>query len=105
MCQMSLTLVQALGAVLLLPPVLSPHLLLWLTGVVVPLLSLTLICNPIDLQVAKMAQSKRAESLSQQVGSYLRFVRKLFYFFHVQQTYYTAVGSVFSWNILKYVSS
>ena len=69
MCQMSLTLVQAAGAILLLPPVLSPHLLLWLTGVVVPLLSLTLICNPIDLQVAKMAQGKKTEALSKQVGN------------------------------------
>ncbi|ELT96471.1 hypothetical protein CAPTEDRAFT_150937 [Capitella teleta] len=59
MSQLGLALLQFLGAVLLLPPVLPPRLLLWLSGVIVPLLCLCLLCNPIDLQVAKMAQAKK----------------------------------------------
>jgi Tfp pilus assembly protein PilN len=59
MSQMGLALLQMLSAVLLLPPVLSHRLLLWLSVGVIPLLCLCLLFNPIDLQIAKMAQGKK----------------------------------------------
>jgi len=54
---------------LLLPPVLSPQLVLWLSCLIVPLLSFTLMGNPLNQHVAQTAQGKNQMSFIKQVTS------------------------------------
>ena len=67
--QSSVTLLLLLNYVLLLPPILSSQLVLWLSCFVVPLLSFTLMGNPLNRQVAQMAQGKNQTSFVKQVTS------------------------------------
>jgi len=66
-CQSTLTLLQLLTSILLLPPVLSSQLVLWLSCLVVPLLSFTLMGNPLNRHVAQTAQAKNQTSFVKQV--------------------------------------
>lgn len=66
MCQVSLSIIQLLNSVILLPPSLPPNLLLWLSAVVVPLFSLTLMGNPINTQIIQMAQDKNRTQFTKQ---------------------------------------
>ncbi|KAK2192271.1 hypothetical protein NP493_35g02031 [Ridgeia piscesae] len=73
-CQLTLTTVQLVGC--LLPPCLAPDHLLWLTLVVIPLLSLTMMGNPQDPRMGQLAQGKNLNhitsmSLLQFVGHHL----------------------------------
>ena len=68
-CQSSLTLLQLINSMLLLPPVLSPQLVLWLSCLIVPLLSFTLMGNPLNQHVAQTAQGKNQMSFIKQVTS------------------------------------
>jgi hypothetical protein len=65
-CQASLTLLQLLNTVFLLPPALSPQLILWLSALIVPLLSFTLMGNPLNRQIAQMAQGKNQATFVKQ---------------------------------------
>ncbi len=64
MSQLNLVLVQFLAGLLLLPPTISPHLLLWLLGIVNPLISATMMANTLDLQIIKMAQGKNSKHVT-----------------------------------------
>jgi len=66
-CQSSLTLLQLLTSILLLPPILSPQLVLWLSCLVVPLLSFTLMGNPLNRHVVQTAQGKNQTTFVKQV--------------------------------------
>ena len=66
-CQSSLTLLQLVNSMLLLPPVLSSQLVLWLSLLITPLLSFTLMGNPLNRQTAQMAQGKNQTSFVKQV--------------------------------------
>jgi len=65
-CQLTLTTVQLVGC--LLPPCLAPDHLLWLTLVVIPLLSLTMMGNPQDPRMGQLAQGKNLNHISSMVG-------------------------------------
>lgn len=65
-CQLILTAVQLMGC--MLPPSLAPDHLLWLTLVVVPLLSLSMMGNPQDLRMGQLAQGKNLNHVSIMVG-------------------------------------
>jgi len=66
-CQSSVSLLLLLDCVMLLPPILSSQLVLWLSCLIVPLLSFTLIGNPLNRQVAQVAQGKNHTSFVKQV--------------------------------------
>jgi len=68
-CQSAVTLLLLLNCVLLLPPILSSQLVLWLSCLIVPLLSFTLIGNPLNRQVAQVAHGKNRTSFVKQVNS------------------------------------
>ena len=73
-CQSSLTLLQLLNTILLLPPVVSAQLVLWLSCLIVPLLSFTLMGNPLNRHVTQMAQAKNQTSFVKQVTDRLSAV-------------------------------
>lgn len=66
-CHLSLTLVQVLATLILLPPPLSGHQLLWLIFIVVPLLSLSLMGNPVDPRNMTLATAKNCDHINKQM--------------------------------------
>jgi len=66
-CQSSLALLQLLNSLLLLPPIVSTQLVLWLSCFIVPLLSFTLMGNPLNRHVAQTAHGKNQTSFVKQV--------------------------------------
>jgi hypothetical protein len=67
-CQASISLLQLFHSMLLLPPAISPQLVLWLSVVIVPLLSFTLIGNPFNRLITQMAQGKNTGRIVKQVS-------------------------------------
>lgn len=76
MCQLSLVLFQLLNSVFLLPPALPPNVILWLAVVTVPLLSITLMGNPLNRKILQMAQGKNRSHFAKQT-----LLEELIYFF------------------------
>ncbi|XP_048256879.1 transmembrane protein 94-like [Haliotis rufescens] len=69
---LSLTLTQVLASILLLPPTLDTRHLLWLLLVVIPLLSLTLMGNPVDPRIMTMATRKNKDHVNgEMLGQYI----------------------------------
>ena len=67
-CQVGLSLLQFFNSLCLLPPALSPQLVLWLSVFIVPLLSFTLMGNPFNRIIAQMAQGKNNARIVKQVN-------------------------------------
>ncbi|XP_052262626.1 transmembrane protein 94-like isoform X3 [Dreissena polymorpha] len=57
-CSLSLTVAQLLASLLQLPTLFPPQHMLWLILIVLPLLSLTMMGNPVDARVMSIATSK-----------------------------------------------
>src|SRR6218665_1867964 len=72
-CQVSLGLFQLLNSVFLLPPALPANVVLWLAVIVIPLLSLTLMGNPLDRKMSQMAQGKNRTHFAKQVNKSVDF--------------------------------
>ncbi|XP_078691298.1 transmembrane protein 94-like isoform X2 [Branchiostoma floridae x Branchiostoma belcheri] len=70
-CQLSISLVQVLSAVVLLPPPLSGGHVLWLSCLVVPVLSASLVAKEVDKTVMTLAPGKNQNHLP--VESLLQF--------------------------------
>jgi hypothetical protein len=66
-CQTSLSLLLLINSIFLLPPALSPQLVLWLSAFIVPLLSFTLMGNPFNRLITQMAQGKNNARIVKQV--------------------------------------
>jgi len=66
-CQSSVTLLQLLNSVLLLPAILSPQLVLWLSCLIIPLLCFSLMGSPLNRQLAKTSHGKNQTSFVKQV--------------------------------------
>ncbi len=67
MFQMTLVVIQLLDSILLLPPILATHHVIWLFAVALPLLSITLVGNPFDPNIMEMALGKNKDHLTQNV--------------------------------------
>ena len=68
MFELTLVLIQLLSSLALLPPVLATHHVLWLVTVALPALSITLIGNPCDPAIMKMALGKNMTHPKKQVA-------------------------------------
>lgn len=66
-CSLGLTLGQLFASVIFLPPLLSSGSVLWLVIIVFPLLSLSLMGTPLDIQVMNLATGKNL-NLSREVS-------------------------------------
>lgn len=65
--QLFVLLLQLLNSVLLMPPILASHHVLWLVTVAVPLLSVTLMGVPLHHHILKVALGKNKQHLKKQV--------------------------------------
>ncbi|XP_077979837.1 transmembrane protein 94-like [Glandiceps talaboti] len=71
-CQIALSCIQLVACFLLLPPPLTGSHILWLSGVVVPLLSISFFGTPMNKKIMKMAPGKNSNHLDPQVvGQYI----------------------------------
>lgn len=61
---LSVTLVQVLASLLLLPPVLAPQQLLWLLIFVIPLISLSMMGNAVDFRIMNNATVKYPKNIT-----------------------------------------
>jgi len=77
-CQVGLSLLQLINCLCLLPPALSPQLVLWLSVFIVPLLSFTLMGNPFNRIIAQMAQGKNTARIVKQVNVAFRWSARSF---------------------------
>ena len=68
LCHISVTLLQLLASIFVLPPVVSSHHILWLLCVTIPLLSLTLMGNPLDTKLMTIALSKNNNFVTKKVS-------------------------------------
>ncbi|XP_029633294.1 transmembrane protein 94 isoform X2 [Octopus sinensis] len=66
-CHLSLSLVQVMATLFLLPPPISGHQILWLIFIVVPLLSLGLMGNPVDPRNMTLATAKNCDHINKQM--------------------------------------
>lgn len=64
---LSVTLVQVLASLLLLPPVLAPQQLLWLLIFVIPLISLSMMGNAVDFRIMNNATVKYPKNITIEV--------------------------------------
>lgn len=64
---LSVTLVQVLASLLLLPPVLAPQQLLWLLVFVIPLISLSMMGNAVDFRIMNNATVKYPKNITKEV--------------------------------------
>lgn len=64
---LSVTLVQVLASILLLPPVLAPQQLLWLLIFVIPLISLSMMGNAVDFRIMNNATVKYPKNITIEV--------------------------------------
>ena len=65
--QLMVVLLQVFGCLLQLPPILATHHLLWLCTAAIPLLSLTMVANPLDTSIMSYALGKNKNHLVKQV--------------------------------------
>lgn len=64
---LSVTFVQVLASLLLLPPVLAPQQLLWLLIFVIPLISLSMMGNAVDFRIMNNATVKYPKNITKEV--------------------------------------
>ncbi|PNF21037.1 hypothetical protein B7P43_G08399 [Cryptotermes secundus] len=70
-CGVTVSAVQVLGILLMLPPLLKTGSVLWLVCLVVPLLSLSLVTNPTDPQVMQRATGKNQCVVDAQISVFV----------------------------------
>ncbi|KAJ8664808.1 hypothetical protein QAD02_006470 [Eretmocerus hayati] len=70
-CGVTLSLCQALSALLLLPPIFSVTHVLWLSVLIVPLIAMSLVATPTDPSIMQRATGKNHCSLSAQVAVFV----------------------------------
>ncbi|XP_016662636.1 transmembrane protein 94 isoform X2 [Acyrthosiphon pisum] len=70
-CMVSLSFLQLLAIVLVLPPILSVGQILWLTCIVVPLLSVSLVGGPTDPEVMQKPTGKNQCSITSELSYYV----------------------------------
>lgn len=66
-CMVTLSLVQAISAFLLLPPLFNVGQVLWLTCLIVPLIAVSLVGSPSDSMIMQQATGKNQSGISAQV--------------------------------------
>ena len=64
----SITLMQMLASLVLLPPVLASQHLLWLVLIVIPSLSVTLMASPVDPRIMSLATGKNLNHIMTDVS-------------------------------------
>ncbi|XP_062605012.1 transmembrane protein 94-like isoform X2 [Saccostrea cucullata] len=64
---LSVTLIQVLASLLLLPPVLAPQHLLWLLIFIIPLLSLSMMGNAVDFRIMNNATVKYPKTITKEM--------------------------------------
>lgn len=67
MFQLTLCLLQLLDTVLLLPPILNTHHVIWLNLVTLPLMTVSMMNSPRDNSIMKKALGKNKKHLTKQV--------------------------------------
>lgn len=81
---LSLTLIQVLASLMLLPPVLAPQHLMWLLIFVIPLLSLSMMANAVDYRIMNNATVKYPKNITKEVQWNLVITEIYIMNFHIQ---------------------